>query len=118
MRGTCNKLLGLVAGVSVWLSVFGTASASESDFYAGLAYLRAGAQDRAVESLTKYRDEERNAEVRRSIDRILPLLKGPLSEDVREYIAANLEENVVVKPRMVAEGVRTSYRSRMFPVFP
>jgi hypothetical protein len=107
----------VLAGIGLGL-VSAPTGAAERDLYSGLAYLRAGAQTRAEESLTRYREEEANPEIRRSVDRVLPLLKRPLSEEVREYIAANLEERVRVASRMRAERTPLSYWSRMFPVFP
>src|SRR5262245_23230084 len=94
------------------------AGAAERDLYSGLAYLRAGAEARAQESLTRYRDEETNPEIRRSVDRILLLLQRPLSDEVREYIAANLEERVRLASNMRPKKTPPSYWSRMFPVFP
>ena len=93
-------------------------SAAERDLHAGIAYLRAGVQARAEEALRKYRDEERDAESRRSVDRILPLLRQPLTQEMREYIAANLEERVRAAPKTRAVSGKPSYWFRMFPVFP
>ena len=111
----------VLTGVVMWLVASGPAGAAERDLYSGLAYLRAGAQTRAEESLARYRDEERDPEIRQSVDRVLPLLKRPLTEEVREYIAASLEERVRVASSMRVESPKSksgSYWSRMFPVFP
>jgi hypothetical protein len=94
------------------------ANAAESDLDVGLAYLRAGAQRLAVETLRKYRNEEKNPDIRKSVDRVLPLLETPLPENVREYIATNLEEHARAMPRAHGMRTRPSYWSRMFPVFP
>ena len=87
------------AGIVVWLAAAGGACAAERDLYSGLAYLRAGAQAQAAESLTRYRDDERDPGIRGSVSRVLPLLKRPLPEDVREYLAATIEERVAARPK-------------------
>jgi hypothetical protein len=107
-----------VAVVALWLTVPGLGWAAESDLDRGLAYLRAGAQPQAVEALTKYRNEERNADIRKSVDRVLPLLVNPLPENVREYIATSLEQGARATPRRQGASARPSYWSRMFAVFP
>jgi hypothetical protein len=107
-----------VAGLAVWLVSAGCAGAAERDLYSGLAYLRAGAQVKAEEHLARYLDEERDPEIRRSVARVLPLLKRPLSEEVREYLATSLEESVRARPKLRAESSRPGYFWRMFPVFP
>jgi hypothetical protein len=104
---------GVALGLIGWLAVWGRADGAERDLYSGLAYLRAGAQQRAEESLIRYRDAQRDPGIRRSIDQVLPLLRRPLSDEVREYIAASLEERVQAGP-----GGKPSHWSRMFPVFP
>ena len=112
-------MLGAVAAaIVVWLAASGVSVAADRDLYSGLAYLRAGAQARAEESLVRYRDEERDPVIRNSVDRVLALLKRPLTEEVREYIAASLEDSVRARPKMREDGSRPSYWSRMFPVFP
>jgi hypothetical protein len=84
----------------------------------GLAYLRAGAQQQAVEALTRYRNEERNPDIRKSVDQVLPLLANPLPENVRQYIAKNLEARARATLSKHGASARPSYWSRMFPVFP
>ena len=107
-----------VAAIMLALAGSGTASATESDLRAGLVHLRAGAQGQAEQDLTKYRDGEQDPDIRRSVDRVLPLLKRPLPEDVREFIAAALEDSVRMKASSRNRRARSSYASRMFPVFP
>jgi len=108
----------VVGGLVVWLAVSGAARGAERDLYSGLAYLRAGDQIRAEESLRRYRDAERDPEIRRSVDRVLLLLGRPLDVEVREYIATSLEERARPMPSRQTEGARSRYWSRMFPVFP
>jgi hypothetical protein len=112
-----------VAGIASAVVVLGFSvvlahGAAERDLFAGLAYLRAGAQAEAAIHLKRYLDEERDADVRRSVARALPLLSHPLSEDVREYIAAGIEDSVRAKPKVRAEARSQGYLSRIFPVFP
>jgi|SRR5215510_8519510 len=107
-----------LAGLGVWLVAVSCTSAAEVDLYSGLAYLRAGAQTQAEEHFTKYCDEGGNPEVRRNVARVLPLLRLPLSEEVRNYIAATLEDSVRATQKLQANGGRPGYRSRMFPAFP
>lgn len=113
-------LVGLVAvaGIAACFGIVDGAAAAERDLYSGLAYLRAGAQAEADRDLTKYRDEERDPEIRRKIDRVLPLLKRPLTQEVRDYVAMTIEDAVPTRSKMRAESNRPSYWSRMFPVFP
>ena len=111
-------LVAAVTGTVIWLGTSGDAPAAERDLYSGLAYLRAGAQSEAERDLTRYRDEERDAEIRRKVDRVLPLLKRPLTQEVREYVATTIEEAAPPRSRLRAEHIRPSYWSRMFPVFP
>jgi hypothetical protein len=112
-------LISAAAGIAVWLAASRFTDAAERDLYSGLASLRAGAQTQAEEQLTRYRDGERDPEILRTLARVLPLLKRPLPEDVREYIAVTLEESVRPRPKMrVESSSRPSYWSRMFPVFP
>ena len=103
----------------VWLAASGPAVAAESDLHSGLAYLRAGAQVQAEQHLLRYRDGEVDSDVRVCIDRVLPLLKRPLSEDVREYIAGSVEE-IVTRAKAASRSGRAlpGYAARMFPVFP
>lgn len=109
----------VVAGiVVVLLAGSGSAGATESDLRSGLAHLRAGAQGQAEQDLTKYREGEQDSDIRRSIDRVLVLLKRPLPGDVREYIAAALEDKVRMKADPQSRRAGPSYASRMFPVFP
>jgi hypothetical protein len=115
---TARAWLAGVVATAVWLAAPVPGAAAEQDLDLGLAYLRAGAQRRAVEALTKYRDEEQNPDIRKSVDRVLPLLRTPLPANVREYIAANLEEHARTMPRQHGASTRPSYWSRMFPVFP
>ena len=118
MPKALHSLVIAVAGILVWLAAPGLVSPAERDLDSGLVALRAGAQIQAEQHLMRYRDEERDPGVRRSVDRVLALLKRPLAAEVREYIAATLEEAVRVRPMMRAEASRPSYWSRMFPVFP
>jgi hypothetical protein len=108
----------VLAAIAVWLVVPAGAGAAERDLYYGLAYLRIGAQPQAEQHLTRYRDEERDPVIRQSVDRVLALLKRPLTEEVREYIATTLEESVRARPKTREGSSRPSYFSRMFPVFP
>jgi hypothetical protein len=114
-----GSFVSIVAGSLMWLLASQPAAAGEQDFYYGLAYLRAGTQARAEEYLRRYRDAQQDPEIQRSIDRMLPLLRGPLSEEVREYLAGSLEERVLISPNLRTVGTRpVSYGARMFPVFP
>jgi hypothetical protein len=114
-----RRLGAVAAGVVVWLAASGLTVAAERDLYSGLAYLRAGSQARAEEHLAKYRDEEGDPVIRKSVDRVLGLLKRPLAEEVREFIAATLEDSIRARPKARQDsGGRPSYWSRMFPVFP
>jgi hypothetical protein len=107
-----------VAGIATWLAASG-AAAVESDLHAGLAQLRAGAQREAEQHLTRYRDETADPNIRRSIDRVLPLLTRPLPHDVREYIASTIEEFVARANAGRSPGrPLPDYSARMFPVFP
>ena len=117
MEKTRRMLVAVVVGIGVWLAGPGYTGAAERDLYAGLASLRAGAQSQAEQHLTRYRDEERDPEIRRNLDRVLPLLKAPLSAEMREYIAVTLEESVRSAPKIQVSS-RPSYWLRMFPVFP
>jgi len=113
-----RRIVGTVTGTALWLVVSATAGAAESDLISGLAHLRAGAQAQAETDLLRYRDGLRNSDARRSIDRVLPLLRRPLSEDVRDYIAATIEESVRPTADARARSARPGFLSRMFPVFP
>src|SRR5262249_24123798 len=104
------------AVVAVWLMTAALAKADERDLQYAIAYLRAGAQTQAEQSLAKYRDEQGDADVRRTVDRVILLLNRPLPDDVREYIAVTLEETLI-RPTPVKHS-RPAYFSRMFPVFP
>lgn len=104
----------------MWLAASGSGRAAESDryFYFGLAYLRAGAQTQAEENLTRYRDEEPDPRIRQIVSRALPLLKEPLTQDVRDYIAVTLEEAVRARLPALALSRRPRYLLRMFgPLF-
>ena len=92
--------------------------AAEQDLSSGLVHLRAGRQVQAAQDLVRYRDGERDPEIRRSIERVLRLLKEPLSEELREYIALTLDEGVRRKAGARTPDVRPGFVSRMFPVFP
>ena len=109
-----------LAGIVAWLAASGPAAAADADLHSGLAYLRAGAQTEAEQYLTRYRDDTRDPHIRRHIDRVLPLLKRSLPEDVREYIAGTVEEDVVARLKASSLSGRRlqSYSARMFPVFP
>lgn len=110
-----------VAAVALafWLAAVGVAGSAERDLYFGLAYLRAGVLSQAEDHLARYRDDERDPEIRRSVSRVIPLLKNPLSKAVCEYLASALEEQVGAKHKGLAEERRRpSYWSRIFPVFP
>ena len=96
----------------------GPVHGAEQDLTAGLAHLRAGSQAQAAHDLARYREGERDPDVRRSIDRVLRLLKQPLSEDLREYIALSVEEKVRAKAASRGSSARSGFLSRMFPVFP
>ena len=114
-----RRVIFTVVGMVVWLAASGPAVAAESDLYSGLAYLRAGAQGQAEQHLMKYRDGELESDVRVCIDRVLPLLKRPLSQDLREYIASSVED-VVTRAKAASRSGRAlpGYAARMFPVFP
>ena len=116
MRKTRQVAWGV--GAALWLTASAAAGAAESDLVSGLTHLRAGAQAQAERDLLKYRDGERDSGIRRSIDRVLPLLRRPLTEDVREYIAGTIEESVRFKAYARTRPARPSFLSRMFPVFP
>lgn len=104
--------------VSVLLVAPAVTDAAEQDLHAGLAHLRAGDQARAEHDLVKYRDGERNVEIRTSIDRVLPLLRRPMTEEMREYVAKTIEERVQRGRERRSGSLRASSASRMFPVFP
>jgi hypothetical protein len=95
-----------------------SASAAERDLWSGLAHLRAGAQAEAERDFTRYRNEERDPEMRRRVDRVLPLLRRPLTEEVRQYIALTLEEGARARPPAAESAGKPRYWSRIFPVFP
>ena len=117
--GMTRRVFGVaVAGFVIALAGSGPASATEGDLRSGLAHLRAGAQAQAEQDLTEYRDAEWDSDIRRSIDRVLPLLRRPLAEDVREFIAGTIEETVRMKADARSRRPRPSHLSRMFPVFP
>jgi hypothetical protein len=105
------------AGIVVWMLAAG-GTAAERDLYAGVAYLRAGAQSQAEDSLTRYLGGEGDPEVRRSVSRVLPLLKQPLPGDVREYLAATIEEKAGLRSKGRGDSLTPGYWSRIFPVFP
>ena len=116
-----SRILSIaLAGIAVWLAASGPAAAADADLHSGLAYLRAGAQMEAEQYLTRYRDDTRDPHIRRHIDRVLPLLKRSLPEDVREYVAGTVEEDVVARLKASSLPGRPlpSYSARMFPVFP
>ena len=113
-----SRHLAFALGTALCLVASGTASASESDLRSGLADLRAGAQLEAEQRLLRYRDAAPDADVRRSIDRVLPLLRRPLPEDVREYLATTIEEVAGAKATALSARLPPNYLSRMFPVFP
>jgi len=113
-----RRLASVLAGTALWLAASSAAGAAESDLVSGLAHLRAGAQSQAERDLLKYRDGLGDSDVRRSIDRVLPLLRRPLTEDVREYIAGTIEESVRLKADARTQPARRGFLSRMFPVFP
>jgi hypothetical protein len=117
MRLRSTRRLAFALVVAGGLAAPGPVSASEGDLRAGLAHLRAGAQAEAAQRLLKYRDAAPDPEVRRTIDRVLPLLRRPLAPDVREYIATTIEDSSTVRG---ARGpmARPEVLSRMFPVFP
>lgn len=120
MRTTPRLLCGIVVGVTVWLAASGSAGAAERDryFYFGLAYLRAGALPQAEENLARYRDEEPDPRIREIVSRALPLLRQPLTQDVRDYIAVTLEEAVRARLTALAPSRRPRYLLRMFgPLF-
>ena len=95
----------------------GCISAAQPDLYTGLNYLRAGAQGQAEEYLTRYRDSSRDPALREGISRVLPLLKQPLSKEVRDYLATTIEESGAEK-EMRMSYAKPSYWPRIFPVFP
>lgn len=119
-------LCAVVVGVTVWLAASGSGRAAERDryLYFGLAYLRAGAQIQAEDNLTRYRAEEPDPRIRQIVSRVLPLLRQPLTQDVRDYIAVTLEEAVRARLTTLAPSDRPRptdrprYLSRMFgPLF-
>lgn len=107
-----------IIGMLLCLGTTGVTEAAERHLHSGLAYLRAGAQVEAERDLARYRDEERDPEIRRKIDRVLPLLRRPLTPEVLEYVATTIEDAVPAKSRMRGESTRPSFWSRVFPVFP
>ena len=108
-----------VAGLTLASAGWAPVGADEGHLQAGLAHLRAGTQAEAERDLATYRDGERDSGVRRSIDRVLPLLRRPLTDDVREYIAGTIEEAVRMKASTASARPRPSnFLSRMFPLFP
>jgi hypothetical protein len=111
-------LAGAVAIMAAVLVGPAAAAPQQRDLDAGLAYLRAGAQAQAEEHLARYRNETRDPEVRHRLGRVLPLLKRPLTDDVREFLAAFVEEGVRLSPTERAQTGRAGYLSRSFPVFP
>ena len=100
------------------LAVAPGTQADQADLAAGLAYLRAGAQVEAEVAFARYVGTERDSDVRRSVVRVLPLLKQPLSGDVREYLASTIEGQAGFAPAAQIASRRPSYWSRIFPVFP
>lgn len=116
--GFGRLIVAAVVGAAAWAVLAGDGVAADRDLHSGLAYLRAGAQLQAERDLTRYRDEEPNPEVRTKIDRVLPLLRRPLTDEVREYVAVTIEEAVFPRSGALVEGRRPSFWSRMFPVFP
>jgi hypothetical protein len=115
MKRVALAAILVTGGCLAWA---GSATAAERDLHSGLAHLRAGAQAEAERDLTRFRDEERDPEVRRKIDRVLFLLRRPLTPEVREYVATTIEEAVPPRATVRMERGRPSYWSRMFPVFP
>jgi hypothetical protein len=107
-----------LAGIAAWLAAAGPAAAADADLHSGLAYLRAGAQTEAEQHLMRYREGSRDSDVRVGIDRALALLKQPLAEDVREYIADTIEDIVRMNAEPRGRPARPTYAVRMFPVFP
>jgi hypothetical protein len=107
-----------LAATALCLAEAAPGGAAERDLRSGVAYLRAGAQLEAEQLLMKYRDEEPDAAIRRNVDRVLPLLRQPLTPELREYIAGTLEETVRSGQMSGAPGPRPGYALRMFPVFP
>ena len=114
-RALAGAVVVMVVGMVV---SSGAAGAAESDLDAGLAYLRAGAQAEAEKHLTRYRDEVRDPEARKRLARVLHLLKRPLSDDLREFLAEAVEDSVRPRPKGRAEVTPPDYLSRIFPVFP
>jgi hypothetical protein len=107
---------GLLAAAALFLMRPARGDAAERDLYFGLAYLRPGAQTQGERQFVKYRDEEPDATARRNVDRIFPLLKQPLSQELRDYIAVTLEASIRSRLMPAARSPRPSYASRMFPV--
>jgi hypothetical protein len=119
MTNAIRVLIVVLTGLVAWLGAPGRSGADVRDLDSGLAYLRAGSQTQAEEHLTKYRDQERDPEIRNRISRILPLLGRPLSPEVREYIASTLQEATRRRlESMPDNGPPSRYLSRSFPVFP
>jgi hypothetical protein len=108
---------GLLAAM-LWLALFGSASAADTDLHSALAFLRAGAQAQAAEHLTRYRDGVADPDIRRSVDRALVLLRRPLGPEVREFVASTLEDSVRAKTTPRLRGPLASHAARVFPVFP
>jgi hypothetical protein len=117
---TIRQIIRAAAANAVMIvAITGWVDCAERDLYAGLGYLRKGAQSQAVEYLTRYRDGSRDPAVRERVSRVLPLLQQPLSEDVREYLALTIEESAGGANRELRTShARPSYWSRTFPVFP
>ena len=117
MSRASQVVIVVLTGLVAWLGAPGWSSAAARDLSSGLAYLRAGSQRQAEEHLTRFRDEERDPEIRHSVSRILPLLRGRLSRNAA-YIASTLEEATRGRSGATPDGRRPHYWSRVFPVFP
>lgn len=113
-----RRIDAAAVGIAVFLAASRWTGATENDLYVGLTHLRAGEQSQALQYLTRYRDGEQDPEIRRDVALILPLLKQPLAEDVREYLALTLEQRVQRHSQARIESRRPAYRFRIFPVFP
>jgi hypothetical protein len=118
MTTAIRVLIVVLTGLVAWLGAPGWSGADVRDLDSGLAYLRAGSQPQAEEHLTKYRDQERDPEIRNRVSRILPLLGRPLSPEVREYIASTLQEATRGRLESMPDNGPPRYFSRSFPVFP
>src|SRR4029077_18114387 len=83
--------------------------AAEQDLTSALGHLQAGRQIEAAKNLERYRAGVHYTEIRRSIDRVLRLLREPLSEELRGYIALTLDESIRRKTGQRTSALRPGF---------